>query len=188
MKEKITAAAIELFDRKGFGSTSIQDIVEALGVTKGTFYYYFSSKEELLRGIHLHYIDDLVSQQEEILSDHSLNSKQKLYRIIYMLISDIKKQGASAKVFTREIRHLNEEHYREITSKRDQFRFNMEQLLSDGINNKEFRQSLNPELIAFGILGVTNWSYNWFNPEGSVSDKELAIMFTDMLLKGIEMD
>ena len=60
VKEKITAQSIRLFEKKGFTETSIQDIVDSLGVTKGTFYYYFSSKEELLMDIHLGYIDELL--------------------------------------------------------------------------------------------------------------------------------
>ncbi len=51
MKEKIIEKAIELFEKKGFSTTSIQDIVDELGVTKGSFYYYFSSKEQLLMDI-----------------------------------------------------------------------------------------------------------------------------------------
>ena len=46
MKQKIKNTSISLFEQKGFAETSIQDIVDSLGVTKGTFYYYFASKEE----------------------------------------------------------------------------------------------------------------------------------------------
>ena len=48
MKRKIIEESIDLFDKKGFNNTSIQNIVDSIGVTKGTFYYYFSSKQELL--------------------------------------------------------------------------------------------------------------------------------------------
>ncbi|MBM7691328.1 AcrR family transcriptional regulator [Peribacillus deserti] len=186
MKEKLTAAAIRLFDKKGFSETSIQDIVESLGVTKGTFYYYFSSKEELLKSIHLGYIDELVARQISIINNDEQNSKNKLFEIVYMLIHDIKEHGASAKVFFREIRHLNEENYQLITKKRDQFRFNIEYLLKEGIEKGDFRRDLNVPIIAFGILGVTNWSYQWYNPEGAATDREVAEAFTEMILKGIE--
>ncbi|MEH7546671.1 MULTISPECIES: TetR/AcrR family transcriptional regulator [Bacillaceae] len=55
MKQKLIETGIQLFDQNGFKSTSVQDIVQLLGVTKGTFYYYFNSKEELLKDIHLIY-------------------------------------------------------------------------------------------------------------------------------------
>jgi AcrR family transcriptional regulator len=40
--------AIELMIRKGYERTTVQDIIDAVGVSKGAFYHYFSSKEELL--------------------------------------------------------------------------------------------------------------------------------------------
>ncbi|MBU8769122.1 TetR/AcrR family transcriptional regulator [Cytobacillus oceanisediminis] len=187
MKEKITEKSIRLFDQKGFSETSIQDIVDSLGVTKGTFYYYFSSKEELLMDIHLRYIDDMLDNQHEILGDDSKSSKEKLFAIVQMLLSNIKTQGASAKVFFREMRNLSDESLSEIIPKRDQFRLNIEKLIEEGKQNGEFSANLNSPIIAFGILGVTNWSYQWFNPDGSISDREVAEIFTEMILKGIEM-
>ncbi|WP_394584062.1 TetR/AcrR family transcriptional regulator [Cytobacillus firmus] len=187
MKEKITEKSIRLFDQKGFSETSIQDIVDSLGVTKGTFYYYFSSKEQLLMDIHLRYIDDMLANQHEILGDESKSSKDKLLEIVQMLLGNIKTQGASAKVFFREMRNLSEQSLSEIIPKRDQFRQNIEKLIEEGKQNGEFRANLNSPIIAFGILGVTNWSYQWFNPEGSISDREVAEIFTEMILKGIEM-
>ncbi|PPA69294.1 TetR/AcrR family transcriptional regulator [Jeotgalibacillus proteolyticus] len=186
MKEKMTEQSIKLFEKKGFSETSIQDIVEANGVTKGTFYYYFSSKEELLMDIHLRYIDDLLLNQEKIVNDDSKSCKTKLYDIIYMLISNIKTQGASAKVFFREMRNLNEEHLSEIIPKRDQFRLTIEGLLLEGIEKEEFRKDLNAPIATFGVLGMANWSYQWYNPEGAASEEEVARTFTDMILKGID--
>ncbi|WNF25060.1 TetR/AcrR family transcriptional regulator [Mesobacillus jeotgali] len=186
MKEKITEHSIKLFEKKGFSETSIQDIVDSIGVTKGSFYYYFSSKEELLMDIHLRYIDELLARQEEILLEQS-TSKQKLYDIVYMLISSIKSKGASAKIFFREMRHLSDDRLAQIVAKRDQFRLNVELLIRKGIDSGEFRQDLNPIIVTFGILGAANWSYQWFNPMGKVSDREVAEIFVEMILKGIEV-
>ncbi|NRD80351.1 TetR/AcrR family transcriptional regulator [Bacillus sp. BRMEA1] len=188
MKEKITGQSIRLFEQKGFSETSIQDIVDSLGVTKGTFYYYFSSKEELLMDIHHGYINELLAQQERILMDDSKTCKQKLFDIIFMLISDIKTRGSAAKIFFREMKNLNEERLALIVQKRDQFRYNIEELMKKGIQKGEFRPDLNAEIITFGILGITNWSYQWFNPSGSATDYEVTEIFVEMILKGIQMD
>ncbi|RFU69946.1 TetR/AcrR family transcriptional regulator [Bacillus sp. V59.32b] len=188
MKEKITEHSIRLFEKKGFSETSIQDIVDSIGVTKGTFYYYFSSKEELLMDIHLRYIDELLSHQEEILRDDTKGSKEKVYEIVYLLINNIKSQGSSAKVFFREMQNLSEARLSQIVPKRDQFRFNIEAVLDEGIKKGEFRAGLNPRIVTFGILGAANWSYQWFNPAGSMSEKEVTDIFVEMILKGIETD
>src|SRR5699024_11528359 len=124
MKEQITNQSIQLFEEKGFSQTSIQDIVDALNVTKGTFYYYFSSKEQLLMDIHLKYIDNLLIRQQQILDNISLSHQEKLTKIIAMLIHDIKEKGSSGRVFFREIRHVkrdnrSEEHTSELQSRFD---------------------------------------------------------------------
>jgi AcrR family transcriptional regulator len=188
VKEKITAQSIRLFEKKGFTETSIQDVVDSLGVTKGTFYYYFSSKEELLMDIHLGYIDGLLVHQEQILNDASWTCKEKLSAIVYMLITNIKTQGAAAKIFFREINNLSSEHIELIVQKRDLFRLNIEGLIRDGVEKTEFRSELNAPIITMGILGITNWSYQWFNPEGRSSDSEVAEIFVEMILKGIQVN
>ncbi len=186
MKEKITEESIRLFEKKGFSDTSIQEIVDALGVTKGTFYYYFSNKEELLMDIHLGYINSLLHHQEMILNDPAKNCREKLFEIVYMLIHNIEHQGPSARVFFREMRHLSKENLEKITKKRDVIRFNIEKLLREGVQKGEFRQNLKVDIATFGILGVANWSYQWFNPKGPVTDREVAEIFVEMILSGIE--
>jgi len=186
MKAKITGASIQLFEKQGFSETSIQDICDALGVTKGTFYYYFKSKEELLMDIHLRYIDDMLEHQERILSDVDSNYRTKLFETVYRLIHTIEQEGASARVFFREMRHLSEERLPLIVAKRNQFRLNIETMLRQGVHAGEFRGDLNVSIAAFGLLGMTNWSYQWFHPHGELSDREVAEIFVDMLLQGIE--
>ncbi len=188
MKTQLTEQSILLFEKKGFSQTSIQDIVASLGVTKGTFYYYFSSKEELLMEIHSRYIDDLLMRQNEILNAPNCSCKEKLRKIVSMLISDIKLQGASANVFFREMRHLSDENASGLREKREQFRLNIEELLLKGVRTGEFKSTLNADMTAFGILGMTNWSYQWFHPMGKVTDQELTMIYMDMILHGIASD
>lgn len=47
-ESEVIAAAIDLFWRKGYASTSVQDVADAVGVLKGSLYYYIDSKEDLL--------------------------------------------------------------------------------------------------------------------------------------------
>jgi AcrR family transcriptional regulator len=58
-------AAEALFNEKGFENTSIDDIVQRVGVAKGLFYYYFKSKEELLAAI----VDRILGEMEKVVTD-----------------------------------------------------------------------------------------------------------------------
>jgi AcrR family transcriptional regulator len=185
MKQKLMDAGILLFDQNGFKSTSIQDIVQMMGVTKGTFYYYFNSKEELLKEIHLQYIQGLIKRQEEILSNPDYDFVKKLYEIVYMLIHNIRSDLRSARIFTREMRHISEKNVSEIKEKRKLFRLNTQRFIEEAIKQGDIKPGIRPDILTMGILGITNWSYYWFNPDGEVSEDKVAEIFLDLMLNGI---
>ncbi len=187
VRTELIKQSIGLFVEKGFSATSIQDIVDTIGVTKGSFYYHFKSKEALLMDIHLYYINDLLRRQQLILETEK-NPKEKLAKVVELIIHDIKTQGEIARVYYREIRHLTPENAATIQAKRTQFRRLIEETVAQGITAGEFRENIQPKVITFAILGMTNWSYRWFDPEGTLSVKDLADMYTDFILFGIDAE
>ncbi|GAB3055508.1 TetR/AcrR family transcriptional regulator [Virgibacillus ainsalahensis] len=186
MKDKIMHASIKLFDEKGYTETSVQDIVDYIGVTKGSFYYYYKSKQGLLKDIHLDYIEGLLEKQEQVLNSSVKGSMDKLYSIIFMVISSIRTQRQSARIFNREGRNLNETHTDEIRRKRQKFRIELQKMIEKGIKNGEFKSDLRSDILTFGILGMTNWSFYWFNPDGELSAEELTRNYMDIFLNGIK--
>ena len=184
MKEEIVKKSVKLFERKGFSETSIQDIVDSIGVTKGTFYYYYSSKENLLMEIHLRYIDDLLKKQRSILQNvHSF--RDQLAETITLIIHDMKHRVSHGRVHFREINNLSPEHAQKVKEKREEFRLKIVQVIKNGIQSGEFRKTLHPHLISFAVLGVTNWSYYWFDPDGDTPVEELSKMYVDFILNGM---
>ena len=76
-RSELIDCAERLFYSKGYESTSVSDIVNEVGVAKGTFYYYFDSKLAILEAM----IDDLIAQLEaimrDIIDDETLSALQK---------------------------------------------------------------------------------------------------------------
>src|SRR5690242_21930048 len=68
-QQEIVEAAARVFHEKGYESTSIQDIADAVGILKGSLYYYITSKEDLLfeiiRGVHEEALKNLELRSEE---------------------------------------------------------------------------------------------------------------------------
>jgi len=75
---EIIETAAKLFRENGYSNTSVEVIIKEMGVAKGTFYYYFKSKEEVLEGIVDHTLDQIVAMAEQIANDESMNALTKM--------------------------------------------------------------------------------------------------------------
>ncbi len=82
-KNEIIDTAQRLFFELGYEQTSVSNIIDAVGVAKGTFYYYFKSKEELLDQLADRFAEQMAAQMSEILEDQSIGAVEKL-NLIFM--------------------------------------------------------------------------------------------------------
>ena len=76
VKSRIVAAAWELFYEKGYNGTTVDDIIALSGTSKGSFYYYFSTKDELLNSLSV-ILDEHYEELEEQM-DPEMNNYDKL--------------------------------------------------------------------------------------------------------------
>lgn len=75
--QEILATARGLFFTKGYDATSINDIISAIGIAKGTFYHYFDSKQDLLLGVADQLTDEGLARVQPDLTDASLAPIEK---------------------------------------------------------------------------------------------------------------
>lgn len=76
-RRELIACAQNLFYSKGYESTSVSDIVDEIGVAKGTFYYYFDSKVAILEAVVEELVEQTLKLMVEIVDDESLSATQK---------------------------------------------------------------------------------------------------------------
>ncbi|MGL6198822.1 MAG: TetR/AcrR family transcriptional regulator [Lachnospiraceae bacterium] len=81
-KNEILDAAHKLFVEKGYSKTTVIDILNVNGLSKGVFYYYFKSKEEVLDAIIERIVDAEVANAKKIVADPDLTTPQKLFAIL----------------------------------------------------------------------------------------------------------
>ncbi|QMV42938.1 TetR/AcrR family transcriptional regulator [Cohnella cholangitidis] len=77
-KKQILEAAIHCFARKGFNATTIQEIVDELGMAKGSIYFYFKSKDDLLISVIEYYSQMLFERMEGLPDEAGLPPREKL--------------------------------------------------------------------------------------------------------------
>lgn len=98
-KAEFMEAAIELFLQKGYDKTSLNDIIASVGVTKGSFYYYFESKEALLDEIVNRVTGSLIEETRRHLEDQSVPLDQRLLATDLALVEYRRREGLSIRNF-----------------------------------------------------------------------------------------
>jgi AcrR family transcriptional regulator len=82
-RSEILLKAQELFYKKGYNKTSVSMVIEALGISKGAFYHYFKSKEELLDCLSEELTRNIKLKIAAVIADTQLNAIEKLNKMYY---------------------------------------------------------------------------------------------------------
>lgn len=81
-RNEILDAADELFGQKGFDGTSTNDILEKVGIARGTLYYHFKSKEDIMDSLVDRYSVRLLGSAQEIAADESIPVVERIIRVV----------------------------------------------------------------------------------------------------------
>jgi AcrR family transcriptional regulator len=177
-------AAVRLFGERGFHGTSVQELVEAAGLTKGAFYHHFGSKEEVLHLIHDEFIDQHIRRQREILARYD-TAHEQLYHLMTSAVVVIATYRPHVEIFFRERNVLTGQAYDDVRAKRDEAMSAYRTVLEEGVARGEFHDDLTPSLAALGIVGMVDWTYMWLRPDGSRTPDEVGHEFAVMALRGL---
>ena len=189
MRDKILDVASELFRRKGFDGTSMQDIAGEVGILKGSIYYYFSSKNEIIREVLEKGIEPVVRSGEEIIKKE-LPPRKMLKELINNHLRYIMEHNDTLVIFFQErgkISHAETDRY---LHNRNRYEGMFRSVLEKGIETGEFNQKIDASLTTFAILGMCNWIIQWYNPKGPKSAEEIIehmlYLICDLMLTKIE--
>lgn len=81
-KNEILDAAAKLFTEKGYDSTSTNDILDAVGIARGTLYHHFKSKEDIMDGLVTRQVEQIVADIQEVALDKSIPVFERLTKTI----------------------------------------------------------------------------------------------------------
>lgn len=84
-RKEILDAADELFGQKGFDGTSTNDILEKVGIARGTLYYHFKSKEDIMDALIQRYNVRILGAAKEIAADKSISVRERIIRVVMSL-------------------------------------------------------------------------------------------------------
>ncbi len=181
---EILEAAVKLFAKKGYHATSISDISEAVGLGRGALYYYIQSKEDLLWEIHNWRVDPLLQATIQ-LEQQPLTPEEKLRALSRQLVETITTYLPYMTVFYREMGALSPERLAKLVEKRRAYEDSIERILREGVQRGDWEIE-NLRMCVLAFLGMYNWTFQWYNPQGPMKPNEIADNFFQLFLNGIK--
>jgi AcrR family transcriptional regulator len=183
-RDQLIQRALELFERNGYPRTSVEDIVDAAGLTKGAFYHHFQSKEEVLEIIHNDYVDAQVEMCERIIDKYT-DPREQFAQIARSTITGLGEYRAHVSVYLQDRRFLTGDRKDNVTAKRNQVDRIFTGIIERGAASGVFRKDVEPKLVAFGLIGMYAWVINWWRPGGPLSLEEVADQYVELILGGL---
>jgi AcrR family transcriptional regulator len=174
------ATGTDLFERQGYGRTTMDDIAEAAGITKRTLYRYVSTKQDFLLMIHEQFLD----AAESLLQDQASTATEQFREFVKAYCTVIVQHQKAVRIFFEEEYHLTAEARAKVIARRDHFEDRLRHLLRAGQESGEFRK-FDVAVISAGVFGALAGIYQWFTPRGPMSVDQLAETVSDLLIGGL---
>jgi AcrR family transcriptional regulator len=181
-RSSIVDTAARLFAERGYHATGTAELCDAVGLGKGSFYYYVESKQNLLSLIHERVMSDVLEFAEEIVAADE-PATDRLLRLGREQLSIIARYPAHVAVFLHEHKALTGEPARRLTAKRRDYERIVERILQDGVDEGEFEID-DVRLAALGWLGMHNYTYIWYRPESPYSPDEISAEYFALFVRG----
>ena len=183
-KADLIEAAISIFSDKGYDGSSLQDIAARIGILKGSVYYYYKSKEDILFDIltlvHNEHLENVRSLSKvsgppmlrlrELLAGHAAFVCQHLERTT---------------VFVREMDRLPPGRRDEILGSDHAYQRVFRDMITEAQKAGDIAPELNPKLATLWILGSLNWLHRWYRPGHASRPEQVGEQFADQLTRGL---
>lgn len=183
-RENIIKEAALLFKEKGYGSASMRDLAERVGVEAASIYSHIKSKDEILEEICFRIAGEYVSHISRIETEKS-SYTDKIKSIINLHIKLMIEDAASVSVTNNDWKSLPEPKLSIFKTLRKGYEARFAALIENGIAKKEFAP-VNVSVAMFTILSAIRWVELWYNPKRKISEKELEKDITNLLLSGLK--
>ncbi len=182
--QRLLAAATRLFADRGYDRTSVQEIVEAAGVTKGALYHYFGSKDDLLHEI---YGRVLRLQQERLdaLAGSDAPVEQRLREAAADVVVTTLEHLDDTVIFFRSMHQLSPEKHKQVRSERRRYHERFRALIEEGQQTGVFSTDTPADLVVDYHFGSVHHLATWYRPEGPLTQQQVADHLADLLLRAL---
>ena len=179
-RAEILTAAAELFRARGYRATTLDDLARRLGISKKTLYGHFRSKEDLLAAI-FHRTMTLVENGLAAIRASRAAPAEQLREVIRHQVRTVVAEQAFLTVFFAEEASLPMRLRRAIVRRKARYDHAVEAIVARASGA---RIALHPRLVVFALLGMSNWTHRWYDPQGKWDAEFIAEAFIALIERG----
>jgi AcrR family transcriptional regulator len=182
---EILDASVDIFHANGYSATSVEDVAQAVGILKGSLYYYIDSKEDLLVRI----VEAVHDEVQKVMDDVLLADEgTPLERIAAYVRAQVDYNAHNIKrmrVYYHDYEQLSEERLSEVRKRRRAQEQAAIRVLQEAKEAGEIPADLDERLAAKSMFATILWMYTWYKPGGNVSAKGLADFCAKFVVDGV---
>ncbi|MEZ5839404.1 MAG: TetR/AcrR family transcriptional regulator [Hyphomicrobiales bacterium] len=181
-RRAILDRSAELFARSGFDRTSMSQIADACGVSKGLLYHYYQNKDALLFDIIERHLTELIEAVEAADTPDDAPDA-RLRALIFALLEAYRDADAEHKVQINDLGVLSEERQDALKAlERRLVTIFAEAIAAANPALGEASRLLKP--VTMALFGMVNWSYMWFRDGGALTREDYADIVARLIIEG----
>ena len=183
-RQEILRTAARLFQQQGYDATSMNDVAAALKLSKGGLYHHFQSKDEILFHIMSHAME--ITEERVINVVRRIDGPEERLRTLIRLHIQVvlSPEDREITVMLHENHPLPPALRRKINGRKKDYLHFVENLIADVQRKRNSPSSVTPRAAAFALVGMINWIYQWYKPDGSLTGDALVRQYTDIFFRG----
>jgi AcrR family transcriptional regulator len=181
---EIVDAAARMFHERGYADTSVQDVAQAVGILKGSLYYYIDSKDDLLFRV----LEDVHEDARHLLDDVAAMDAPPLERLAAYVRGHVEfnlRNLSKVAVYYHDFALLDPGRREVIIAQRQLYEELVIGLIADAQEAGEVDAGLDAHVAAYSALGMVNWVYTWYRPAGGRRASELAELIAEIVVGGL---
>ncbi|MEU6133212.1 TetR/AcrR family transcriptional regulator [Saccharopolyspora sp. NPDC047091] len=180
--DSLLAVAVELFNERGYDSTSMEDLSRKLGISKSAIYHHVPSKQDLLRLATEHALDGLFATAAEA-REQDARAVARLEHLVRGSVLVLVDRLPFVTLLLRVRGNTPVE--RAALERRREFDQLVTDLVTEAVADGDLRADLDPATVGRLLFGMVNSLSEWYRPRGGVGAAELADTVVAMAFDGL---
>jgi len=181
--DHIYRVAADIMCQRGYEATSMNEIADAVGLTKAGIYHYIRGKEDLLFEI-MSFGMDMVDQDVMAPARRIADPAERLRAMVERHARRIMEQGGAVTILLDEMHALSAPHRRVIRQRKRAY-FEMLRETLEELSGEGKLRAVDPTVAAFSLFGMLLWTARWYRRDGKLAPQHAASELAEMALNGV---